>query len=149
MNHISLSELLSKGWAVHLRGIMELESAPLSGEKIAEIKMATNDRATHIIFMHQVGRQGLLIYPLQDEAELELARWKQASECPQFRAGRRPQYPRPVREESGLLQSFDPWASRSPDARKEIELGLAFAQEGDREGHVPDMCAPEEDGRRN
>ena len=71
----SLSQLLSQGWMVHMRGVMEIDTAPISPEKISAIRKMTDNRATHIVFLkRRAGEQGMLIYPIQDDAELELAR---------------------------------------------------------------------------
>jgi hypothetical protein len=56
-----------------MRGVMALEKAPLAEERLVEIKRATHDRTTHIIFLFRAGEPGLVTYPIEDAGELELA----------------------------------------------------------------------------
>jgi hypothetical protein len=73
MRYQSLVQLISDGWMVSIRGVMELDDAPLSSEKIEEVVKITNDKATHIVFLNQgFGGKGLY-YPITNQAELELA----------------------------------------------------------------------------
>jgi hypothetical protein len=73
MLYQSLVQLISGGWMVNIRGVIELDEAPLASEKIEEIVKVTNGEATHIVFLNQgSGGQGIY-YPITNQAELELA----------------------------------------------------------------------------
>lgn len=73
MSYPSLVQLITDGWIVHMRGVIELDDAPLATEKIEEIKKHTDGAATHIVFLNQgVGGKGIY-FPITNEAELKLA----------------------------------------------------------------------------
>ena len=70
MRYQSLVQLISDGWMVSIRGVMELDDAPLSSEKIEKVVKITNDKATHIVFLNQgFGGKGLY-YPITNQQSL-------------------------------------------------------------------------------
>lgn len=73
MNHPSLIQLINNGWIIHLRGLVPISEAPLAEDKIEELKKATSNKVTHIVFLNQgVGGKGTY-YPICSETELKLA----------------------------------------------------------------------------
>ena len=74
MNKKRLSQLLSEGWKIHMRGVIDIKDAPMPEDMIAKIMETTNNTATHILFLSQHVGGTDKIYAITEEGELKLAR---------------------------------------------------------------------------